>query len=251
MKEERILYLGDIHGNFNTISNRVERYDLENCHIIQVGDFGVGFSPFEEDYAKLEIVNKILHERNIILYAIRGNHDYKTYFDNDPFEFSNIKLIPDYTILEIGQSNILCIGGAVSVDRYWEYTPDQRNGNLEVKFGQTWWSDEGFTLDVEKISEIRGVNIVVTHTSPHYCAIDNTNGLGPFIDNIIKDTGDISLREDLLSERYQMTELFFRLRENNDIEYHYYGHFHMSDTITIDGTIHRVLDSDELYEEKY
>lgn len=250
MNKERILYLGDIHGNFNTIIYHVERYELENCHIIQVGDFGVGFNSYEEDYTKLEIVNNVLSKKGIILYAIRGNHDYKTYFDNDPFKFSNIKLISDYTILQIGDDNILCIGGAVSIDRYWRYTPDQRNGNLEVKFEQTWWSDEGFVLDDDKVSKIRGINVVVTHTSPHYCTIDNTNGLGHFIENIIEDTGDILLREDLLYERHQMTELFFKLRENNNIERHYYGHFHRSDTIKMDGTIHRLLNSDELYEEK-
>ena len=40
----RILYLGDIHGSFNLIHQYVKKYDIKDAHIIQVGDFGVGFS---------------------------------------------------------------------------------------------------------------------------------------------------------------------------------------------------------------
>ena len=38
----RILYLGDIHGNFNLINQYLKRFDIKDAYIIQVGDFGVG-----------------------------------------------------------------------------------------------------------------------------------------------------------------------------------------------------------------
>ena len=37
-----------------------------------------------------------LIKNNVHVWAIRGNHDYKPHFDNDPFGFTNIHLIPDY-----------------------------------------------------------------------------------------------------------------------------------------------------------
>jgi hypothetical protein len=40
----RIMYLGDLHGNFNLINQYLKRFDIKDAYIIQVGDFGVGFN---------------------------------------------------------------------------------------------------------------------------------------------------------------------------------------------------------------
>lgn len=232
----RTLFLGDIHKNFNLISQYVKLYDIRDASIIQVGDLGVGYNLFTTEKKWLEDVNNVLVDRDVTLYAIRGNHDYKPYFDNDPFELSNIKLIPDYTILNIGDNNILCIGGAVSVDRKL------------LKSGISWWEDEVFILDKEKIDNIRGVNIIVTHTAPEYCPPDNRFGFGPFVDEMIKDTGDDKLKSDLMIERKTVTDAFEFIKTNNSIEYHLYGHFHRSQTLNLNGIQHRMLGIGELYE---
>lgn len=252
MMMKRIIYLGDIHGNFPVINRHIKNFDIKDCVIIQVGDFGVGFSSLEKERRSLEMTNSQLEKRNIILYAIRGNHDYKPYFDNDPFGFSNIKLIPDYTVLNINDKNILCVGGAVSVDRTWRYNFHQRNGIFDREDeGQTWWPDEVFTLDIDKLSNLKDIDIVVTHTSPSYCPIDNTYGFGPFVNDIIKNSGDTELPGDLMFERMEMNNLFLILKENgNEVKNHYYGHFHRSDDITMNGTKHRLLNIDEFYEER-
>jgi predicted phosphodiesterase len=254
-----IMYLGDIHGNFNLINQYVNQYKLKDCIIIQVGDFGVGFAPLEKERKTLGYVNPLLKKNNIMLYAIRGNHDFKPYFDNDPFGFSNIKLLPDYTILDIEldvmglteTKKILFIGGAVSVDRNWRMTAKQKNGDHEVRPGQSWWQDEIFVLDNDKLADMRGIDIVVTHTAPDYCVPDNSMGFGGFVEGIIKDTGDKELKTDLLFERNQVTDAFHTLRLNgNDITHHYYGHFHRSDTINMYGVKHRLLGVGELWEER-
>ena len=249
----RILFLGDIHGNFNLIHQYVKMYEIKDAHIIQVGDFGVGFSTFEKEKRMLEMYHTLLVKNNVCVWAIRGNHDYKPYFDNDPFGFTNIKLIPDYTVLNLGGKNILCIGGAVSVDRMWRYTKKQRAGIFEdTKVGvESWWPDEIFNLELDKIEKLKDINIVVTHTCPDYCPPDNTFGFGPFVEGIIKETGDKDLKTDLIYERNQMTELFHLLRLNgNNVENHYYGHFHKSDHYKSEYTSHRLLNVNELYEER-
>ena len=249
----RILYLGDIHGNFNLIHHYVKMYDIKDAHIIQVGDFGVGFNTFEKEKRMLEMYHTLLVKNNVKVWAIRGNHDYKPYFDNDPFGLTNIKLIPDYTVLNLGEKNILCVGGAVSVDRMWRYTKKQRCGIFEdTKIGvERWWPDELFVLDRDKIKDLKDINIVVTHTCPDYCPPDNSFGFGPFVEGIIRQTGDIELKTDLILERNQVTELFHLLRLNgNNIEHNYYGHFHKKDDITMYGTKHRLLDVGELWEER-
>ncbi len=249
----RILYLGDIHGNFNLIHQYVKMYGITDAHIIQVGDFGVGFAPFEKEKRMIEMYHTQLVKNNVHVWAIRGNHDYKPYFDNDPFGFTNIHLVADYTVLNLAEKNILCVGGAVSVDRNWRYTKKQKQGIFEdTNIGvESWWPDEVFTLDIEKIKDLKDINIVVTHTCPDYCPPDNTFGFGPFVEGIIRETGDTGLKTDLLFERNQVTELFNILKTNgNNIDYNYYGHFHKSDTINMYGVKHRLLGVGELWEER-
>jgi predicted phosphodiesterase len=248
----RLFYLGDIHGNFSVIHQYVKKFDIKNAHIIQVGDFGVGFKSIEKEKRLLQMYHDLLVKNNVIVWAIRGNHDYKPHFDSDPFGLTNIKLIPDYTILELCGKKILCVGGAVSVDRTWRYTFKQKMGIFENQaLGvESWWPDEIFQLDKDKICEMRDIDIVVTHTCPHYCPPDNTFGFGPFVEGIIRDTGDTGLKTDLNVERQAMTDLFHLLKMNgNNIEKHYYGHFHNSEVQNYDGCEHRMLGIGELWEE--
>lgn len=249
--KEKILYLGDIHGQFNIINQYIKIYKLKNLHIIQVGDFGVGFNTLEKEYRLLKMTQDQLEKNNIHLWAIRGNHDYKPYFDNDPFGFKNIHLVADYTVLNLSDKNILCIGGAVSVDRMWRMTKSQKQGD-HISTGQkSWWPDEVFSLDRDKLNEMRNIDVVVTHTCPHFCPPDNTFGFGPFVEGIIKETGDEELKTDLLFERQQLTDAFSIIKMNNDIKYNYYGHFHKSNLSIYDGTKYRLLNINELWEERY
>lgn len=250
----RILYLGDIHGKFYLIEQYIKIYEIKNAHIIQVGDFGVGFATIEKEKRILSALNQVLIKNNVIVWAIRGNHDFKPHFDNDPFGLSNIHLVKDYTVLNLEGKKILCIGGAVSVDRNLRKTNKQLQG-IHVDYTKTygfhsWWPDEIFVLDEQNLAEMRGINIVVTHTCPDYCPPDNSFGFDPFVEGIIRDTGDADLRSDLLYERNQVTKAFSILKMNNVIDNHYYGHFHRSDTINIHGTKHRLLGVGELFEER-
>ena len=252
MNNTRLMFLGDIHGHFPIIHQYVKLYGIKDAHIIQVGDFGVGFNTIEKEKRLLEMYHTQLVNNNIHVWAIRGNHDYKPHFDNDPFGFTNIHLIPDYTVLELCGKRILCIGGAVSVDRNWRYTKLQKNGIFENQTlgKESWWPDELFVLDKDKLGEYRNIDIVVTHTAPHYCEPDNTFGFGPFVEGIVRETGDNELKTDLLIERQQVTDAFTILKMNNNITNHYYGHFHRSYEMNYDGIKHRLLNVNELWEER-
>ena len=252
MKNMRLMFLGDIHGHFAILHQYVKLYGIENAHIIQVGDFGVGFQTLEKEKRLLEMYHTQLVKNNVHIWAIRGNHDYKPHFDNDPFGFSNIHLIPDYTVLELCDKRILCIGGTVSVDRTWRYTKEQKLGIFENQTlgRESWWPDEAFILDRDKLGEMRNIDIVVTHTAPHYCEPDNTFGFGPFVEKIVRESGDTELKTDLLVERQQVTDAFTILKMNNNITHNYYGHFHKSYEMTYDGIKHRLLNVNELWEER-
>ena len=235
--------LGDIHGNFANVKYQIKTKQLSDCGIIQVGDFGIGYTHRENDEKILADLNSFLKERNIIMYAIRGNHD-------DPFYFTgyhvydNLKLLPDYTQLEIDGHNILFIGGAVSIDRKINL-----NRMMEAsKYGSTrksYWYDEVFVLDEKKLKNIKNVDMVITHTAPEWCSPDNRNGFGDFV--LSYAHRDDKLLEDLTNERVLVTKMFNILKDNgNKIQKHYYGHYHRSD-ITLNGmTTHYLLGINEM-----
>ena len=71
-------------------------------------------------------LNAVLRKINSVLYCIRGNHDDPSYFNDNIINKSNVKLIKDYSIISVGDKNILCIGGAVSIDRKYRISNYQR-----------------------------------------------------------------------------------------------------------------------------
>jgi predicted phosphodiesterase len=250
MNRDRIFFLGDIHDNFKLVSHYVNLYGITNADIIQVGDFGVGFRPFDTELKNLTGVNEELVKANVHLWAIRGNHDFKRYFDNDPFGLTNIHLVSDYTILELVGKRILCIGGAISVDRVPRMTKLQYNGfNVEPTIGkESWWPDEVFELKEDILLGVENIDIVVTHTAPDFCFPTNQLGFGPFVDEMAE--GDQYLKLELTHERKQMTRVFEILKETgkNRITNHFYGHFHKDRSYDFDNIDHRLLGVGTLYE---
>lgn len=233
-----IVFLGDIHGDFDKLIKYIKIYGLENCTIFQVGDFGIGFELYKKELSRLKFLNNFLKAHDIILYAIRGNHDDPAYFKGTDSNliFSNIVLVPDYTILNLEGKNILCIGGAISIDRKPKINYKGR------KEGSTYWSDEEFVFDEEKIRTFRNIDIVVTHTAPSFVEPIFKIGAEDWFNS------DITLEEELDLERNNMSNMFFILKQNNKIQNHFYGHFHFSHNDVFDGIAHKLLDIFEFSE---
>lgn len=238
-----ILLLGDIHGNFNFLKHQINTKQITDCTIIQVGDFGIGFTNKENDETTLSNLNEFLKEFNVNLYAIRGNHDNPQFF-NGNYEFSNLKLLPDYTKIQLGGHNFLFIGGAISVDR----THRIKENNSNIKYGsrkRCYWENEGVVYNPDLTKSFTDIDIVVTHTAPDWCEPNNKIGFGSFVDDWAKH--DTNLIGDLIFERNQMTNIFMDLYENNKIKKHFYGHFHFSKLHNHNGVDHHLLDINEFY----
>lgn len=234
-----ILLLGDIHGNFEFFKNKIQKFDITDCSIIQVGDFGMGFREKPYDEAILENLNSFLSQRNITMSAIRGNHDDPAFFDGS-YKFSNLALLEDYTVLDIEGTNFLCIGGAVSVDRMTRIHKGLVYGS------KGYWENEGIVFDENKVSSMRNIDVLITHTAPSFCDPNNENGFGDFVYNLALN--DSTLIKDLIEERTLMTKIWDMLCVNNQIHQHFYGHFHRSNVEQVGDCVHRLLDIDELFE---
>lgn len=237
-----VIKLGDIHGNFHALKRNVDRLKIGNLeevtYLIQVGDFGIGFYP-KSDLNTLNDLNIFFKERNIICLVIRGNHDNPSFFDGS-HDYSNLKLLADYTVMDLYDKKYLFVGGAISIDR------KQRISYEKMGNGVQYWANETFYLDRYKIKDISGVDVLITHNSPSFCYPNNDNGFSDIVYEFA-DT-DYNLLNDLIKERNDITELFDLLKQNNNITEHYYGHYHTSKSEKIANCIHRVLAINEFVE---
>jgi DNA repair exonuclease SbcCD nuclease subunit len=225
--KDKIVFVGDIHGEFGRL-----RWDIKtkysNAHIIQVGDFGIGF--YKPNHYKVELkeLNETLERRNCHLYAIRGNHDNPEYFKDthNPFDYKNITLLADYSELELLNRNMLLVGGAVSVDRGYR------------EEGKNYWSDEEFVLKLEHEFPYRDrqYDFVVTHTRPGVCgAFKGFANIKHWCDQ------DYDLKNELIEESQKLDYLY----EHTKPKRWYYGHFHESLGINYEDTHFRCLNIHE------
>jgi len=210
---ETLSFLGDIHADFSRVYSW--QSIAEDSHLFQVGDFGMGY---RGTYNTLVKLNKLLKDRNNNLYAIRGNHDNPEWFDGRRnLELSNIHLIPDNSILTICGKKILCIGGAVSIDR------------LHPTRGNISWPGEEFKY-VDGMDDILASNpdidIIATHIQ------DTTlNGVGK--DDLVMNyaENDNELLRDLDLEQKELEKLVSGIRKSNWPDKNRYwinGHYHRS-----------------------
>ena len=60
-----------------------------------------------------------MNQANNWIVFVRGNHDNPAYFDGATFNYKRFIAVPDYTILQACSHTILCVGGAISIDRIY------------------------------------------------------------------------------------------------------------------------------------
>ena len=239
-----IIFSGDWHKDFKKIIKEIKRFDLRDCTIFQVGDFGMGFETMKKDLRTLAYLNRELKTRSIQLYAIRGNHDDPKYFDGS-ISTSNVKLLPDYSTLKVDGQNILCIGGAISIDR-------KPNTQQVDKYGKPWkgrkeginyWTDEGLVYKPELLKDLNDIDIVITHSAPDFCEPRSKGGLSIWA---MEDPG---LIEECAVERNNLSKIYDYLKANKcPLKHWLYGHFHSSVREQFENTNFILLDINEFYE---
>ena len=233
MEEKELMFIGDTHGDLSNFYYNMNRNLLDDGTFIHVGDFGAGFNKKRTTW--LNKINLNLAKHNIHMYVIRGNHDDPSFFQGN-HEYSNLILLKDYTILEIQGRKILLVGGAISVDRLLRIQSHNK------KYGATYWYNEEFVLQKDFLKTLDGITDVVTHTAPIMCYPNS--GFPSFVHSYALE--DMNLLNELEVERTKMQEMYEILKENNNINNWYYGHFHASHTQKIDGTKFTLLNINEI-----
>ena len=206
-RANKVVVIGDIHGNNGAILKAAK--DNPGSTLIQLGDFGIGFQIHEEEELyQLDRLNKVLTQKDCMLWVMRGNHDDPAYWKEKNPMMSNIKMIPDHTTRVIGGKSIHMIGGGVSIDR-----------RLRTE-GVSYWAGEVMTLPIK--SEPLEVDVLITHTGPG----------NKYISDKLYDLGDWLKKDDKLqADLWEEAAMVEDLRERITAPLHVCGHFHKSATV--------------------
>ena len=217
--------VGDIHGETRVLELLLEHYELRNCTLILLGDIGI----FRyRDYKHYLQFDKFCNERGIIVYAFRGNHDNPAFFL--PIEeqnsiarrfwekFTNFKVLPDLTRVDMNGSKGIVIGGGVSIDRCCRKTwlsSYRQYGNLYKS--NDWWENETLpeTADINE-----NFDFVLSHTGPRPVKVAPLSS-----DNCSFFRVDPCLKQDIENESKRLEEIQNQFKPSR----WWFGHFHIND----------------------
>ena len=245
-----IVVVGDIHGDFNKLIHKCcLRYKLRDALIVVAGDCGVGFErPGYYDHV-YERNRRYLCDMNCWLVMVRGNHDNPAYFHGSGrLQHARFMTVPDYSVLTACGRVVLCVGGAVSVDRELrKNSPFYRKADPAAPLERNvYWEDEAPVFDrgmLEEIGEVYEIDTVITHTAPLVCDRITKQGLFYF------SVDDERLLADVEEERETLELLRNYLMERgHPLRCWYYGHFHQSWHYEIEGVMYNMLDIMEFRE---
>ena len=241
---KQVVVCGDIHGEFRgMVYNMCDRFHMSDTLLIVAGDCGFGFERigcYEEIYQR--VVRKLRKYNNWLVF-VRGNHDDPSYFNEEKLSHNRFRCVPDYSVIEVCDRNILCVGGGISIDRKLR---KEANVRLKLKGVACYWPDESPVYDpveIEIISKYCSIDTVVTHTAPSFCPLHDKHGISSWI------TKDSDLSIDLDEERKLMDQIYCDLlKYHHPLKRWYYGHFHESATTHVDNVVFKMLDINEMSE---
>ena len=251
-----LVICGDIHGDFNMLVNKVcVQHQLKDALVIVAGDCGFGFERKGYYESTFNRNNKRMREANNWIMFMRGNHDNPAYFDGKTIAYKRFMAIPDYSLVKANGHTILCVGGAISVDRVYRIKSWNRIVMNQRQFGHYhdehdplapnyYWKDEPPVFNDELLTHILAENTidtVITHTAPSFCELKSKAGINSWIRE------DPNLVADLDHERSIMDAIYSKVKDST-VSHWCYGHFHQSWHADINGILFKMLDIMEFYE---
>lgn len=238
---------GDIHGEFDFLVGKMLRMELTDTLVIVAGDCGIGFDEAGYYRRTYQRIAKTLKKLNSGLLLVRGNHDDPEYFERELISFPRMKTLPDYSVVRFKDRTILCVGGAISIDRRYRIGQMQINEIKGHPSRKLYWEHEAPQFNEQQMKAIkeRGLRIdtVVTHTAPSFCYPTTKKGIEMWMDY------DPDLGRDIDAERATMDKIHNRLlADEHPLSQWYYGHYHCTSNDRIGGVSFYLLDIGQINE---
>lgn len=173
----KFVVTGDTHGHFDRILNSQYK-DIEDLGIIILGDAGFNFYGDGRDSHWKKKVSKGI---KATIYCVRGNHEIppseipsmNLVYDNNvngeiyvEDAYPNIRYFKDYGVYNLDSYQVLVIGGAYSVDKYYRL-----NGRSEDTTDWTGWfkNEQLNTVQMNECMQLADgqyFSFVLSHTCP-------------------------------------------------------------------------------------
>lgn len=232
---ESVYLIGDLHTNYKEFKEQFESdKTLKDCTFIFLGD--MDFRDEESAYNQFKKLDKMLHERNITSYIIRGNHDNPKLWESDFMtedtafwnKFLSFRPIGSHTRITINNNVGIIVSGAVTINR------------ADLKEGINYWPEHDkveLPPDFIDYGEgLKNIDFVIGHTGPVHNDIFKEQQMG--CERYLKDG---FLVKDLENEQKLLRGILKRYRPKR----WYCGHYHFEkdtkfvwDNWSDDGTIH-------------
>lgn len=224
MTTKRVLLIGDIHGDIDSLGYARDLARSYECdHIIQLGDFGLYWSGYADEFTQAAW-RMFKNTRSLIV--LPGNHENYTVLDERGWLTRRSPVVlpqragfymPTGARVRIGESWCLFYGGAFSIDKAYRTE------------GRSWWPEEVSTPEqhVHAMHWNGRVDTVLSHDAPLWANI--------VVGRRMHDADKMDWPETLVNRT--------KLQEVAD-KYHptswFHGHWHTSyvDTRQCDGVGH-------------
>lgn len=225
---KNIEVIGDLHCSLYDYIKNISNTDTL---FIFVGDLNIGELPFEDDIDLLIKAELILANQNNSVTIIRGNHDnpkyfkHNSYFNQDLLELCpHILLVQDYSIIQCNDKNILCIGGARSIDKI-DRILDYNYWKNEC----VYYPYENFYDDLQE-SGIK-ITTIITHTAPLFSLPVEFTNESKYYDAYLMNSYalyDNTLKADVFKDREILSDVYNNLKKDHNISLWIHGHYHKS-----------------------
>lgn len=236
---EPLYLIGDLHTNYKAFKEQIENNkSLKDCTFIFLGD--MDFRDEETAYNQFKKLDKMLYDRNINSYVIRGNHDNPKLWESEMFDlgvgnnlpfwnkFFSFRPIGSHTRISINGNVGIALSGAVTINR------------ADLKEGINYWPKyDKVELPPDFIDYgegLKNIDFVIGHTGPVHNDIFKEQKTG-----CEKYLQDGFLVQDLDDEQKLLRSILRRYRPKR----WYCGHYHFEkdtkfvwDNWSDDGVIH-------------
>lgn len=222
---EKVYTVGDIHGKPQPVVRKMRELGLHDSAFIVLGDCGLGLG-LEKWLPDLQ---RELEQHNNVWYLLRGNHDNPSCFaDGAETGYDRIRLLPDFTQVQIHGEVGLVLGGGTSLD------------SAKRHLGEDYWEEEVINLTgAERVAQRLSSPppFILAHTSPL-----PPNADGTALSRCAMMYADLSVFRRADEEQEQVRRAMALFRPSR----WYAGHWHIHDDFMVGDTRVLVHDIDEL-----